>query len=86
MPRRNNDFQPQGEPWRRPVERKPHISTEEIIRRAWAKHRADTSTAVHEINLSRPDKNKEMIERLVQGVKQLGAKRVEQPYDDGGWY
>lgn len=86
MSKRTKDHQPQSEPWQRPPTRRLRMPAEAIIRRARTKHYANEDMVIYEANINQPEKNKEMIERLVHNVKYLGANRSMQPYDDEGWY
>lgn len=46
MSRRNKNFETQGERWQRPVERRPYISPDEIIRRAVAQGRGNPEALI----------------------------------------
>lgn len=85
MSRRNKNFETQGERWQRPIERKPYISPDEIIRRAVAQSRGNPEAIAIEMNTNRRNKNPEMIARLVAGIKNLNA-RDTQTYNHEGWY
>lgn len=66
------------------VEHRIRPTADEIIRRAVAKGRVEASVMIHEANINRPNRSKEIIERLVTAIK--NHERHGESYIDEGWY
>lgn len=74
------------EPWKRPTDIKRRTTNDDLVYRALRKYREDRDMMIYNANLNRPNRNKETIEMLVKGIKNLSNKRNEQSYQDEGWY